>query len=760
MKIDFVEVKNFRKLQRCRIDFDSEKTLLVGANNSGKTSAMVALRKFLLSPEDIEVRDVSISNWTHIDGIGSDWENGENSEKDLSDFLPSLDVWLYVPLQNIHHVVHILPSVDWDGGNIGVRLQFELKSLDKLKEDFLAARKKAKEIETGYSPDEDAHAKPSIEPISLVDFLHTKLSIYTTLKAYSLDTAKLVGPDSKGAAQMQQLEEDALELASNPFKGLINIREIPALRDFSDGKSAYADGKPAKSERMTGTLSGHIRGYYEKHIESADNINQDDINAFGAIQKAENAFDQRLKHGLSHVLKELEDLGVPGVNNPNIVFNPKFKSLDGLSHDSVVQYRVSEPVDNERDQFLPESYAGLGYQNLIAMIFMLIRFRQDWIEPQHSDSEEVAIAPIQLVMIEEPEAHLHAQVQQVFIKKAYTVLRNHKDLSETSPYSTQLLVSTHSSHVSHEVDFSNLRYFRRLLPSEKGKSATSTVVDLSNIYGEDKKTYRFVKRYIKATDCDLFFADGAIFVEGQAERILVPHFIREHFENLWGRYISLIDIGGSNARRFQPLIQALGLTSLVITDLDAGIRTKVPKTGGGETTRTKKVPPAKSDGQVTTNPTLKAWHPKLEKIDELLELSDQHHSIRVDENYYLYVAYQKQVTNPNNPEEMLIPRTFEDALIYENFDSLREIEESLTTRKIKALLDRKDAGEELELEGEIFEIVNNAEKAEFAIECLLAIDEGTNLTPPKYIAAGLKWLDEKLQETIESPLAEAGDSNG
>ncbi|CDH05665.1 hypothetical protein XBO1_1970021 [Xenorhabdus bovienii str. oregonense] len=71
MKIDFIEIKNFRKLQSCRIEFDKEKTLLVGANNSGKTSAMVALRKFLISPKNIKLRDVSIGNWSLIDKIGS-----------------------------------------------------------------------------------------------------------------------------------------------------------------------------------------------------------------------------------------------------------------------------------------------------------------------------------------------------------------------------------------------------------------------------------------------------------------------------------------------------------------------------------------------------------------------------------------------------------------------------------------------------------------------------------------------------------------
>jgi predicted ATP-dependent endonuclease of OLD family len=70
MKIDLVEITNFRKLNCCQIDFDEKKTLLVGANNSGKTTAMIALRKFLISPKILDLRDISIGNWAAIDQIG------------------------------------------------------------------------------------------------------------------------------------------------------------------------------------------------------------------------------------------------------------------------------------------------------------------------------------------------------------------------------------------------------------------------------------------------------------------------------------------------------------------------------------------------------------------------------------------------------------------------------------------------------------------------------------------------------------------
>ncbi len=51
MRIDFVEIANFRKLFSTRVGFGPEKTIFVGANNSGKTSAMVALRTFLVGRE-------------------------------------------------------------------------------------------------------------------------------------------------------------------------------------------------------------------------------------------------------------------------------------------------------------------------------------------------------------------------------------------------------------------------------------------------------------------------------------------------------------------------------------------------------------------------------------------------------------------------------------------------------------------------------------------------------------------------------------
>lgn len=110
MYIKFVEIANFRKLLATRIDISEKTTLFVGANNSGKTSALTALRKFL-SPRGprFEVNDFTLCHWTDIISIGQSWIDSRAKEEVLSvdlaawgNVLPTLDLWLYVEPGELH----------------------------------------------------------------------------------------------------------------------------------------------------------------------------------------------------------------------------------------------------------------------------------------------------------------------------------------------------------------------------------------------------------------------------------------------------------------------------------------------------------------------------------------------------------------------------------------------------------------------------------------------------------------------------------
>ena len=154
MRIEQIELGNFRKLQSVHIGISEQKTVFVGANNSGKTSAMVALRYFLLERErsKFTLNDFTLSYWPAIKEMGLSWEKAKTDEEkllapDWAPFLPFLDVWLVVEKSEAHFVQKLIPTLDWDGGRLGVRLRLEPKDTEQLQKDFLAAREQAKTIE-------------------------------------------------------------------------------------------------------------------------------------------------------------------------------------------------------------------------------------------------------------------------------------------------------------------------------------------------------------------------------------------------------------------------------------------------------------------------------------------------------------------------------------------------------------------------------------------------------------------------------------
>ena len=97
------------------------------------------------------------------------------------------------------------------------------------------------------------------------------------------------------------------------------------------------------------------------------------------MQTAERTFDERLRDGFAEALAELEQIGYPGVTNPKLKIATQLRAINGIKHASALQYEVSESADNSGEPLrLPEDYSGLGYQNLIAMVFMLMAYRDDW----------------------------------------------------------------------------------------------------------------------------------------------------------------------------------------------------------------------------------------------------------------------------------------------------------------------------------------------------------------------------------------------
>lgn len=758
MHIAFVEIANFRKLKCIRVDFDKKTTIFVGANNSGKTSAMVALRYFLHKRGGFSINDFTLCHRAKIRDIGQAWiANSKSAQPDApqlpewDDVLPFLDVWLEASQSDLHHVSHLLPTLDWAGGNLGVRLRLQPLEITELYRDFIEANEAARSARDGAKGTDGKAVEVTLWPIDIVDFLSKRLSKYLKIAAYILDPSK-ASPPENGMAKPQPLAGDAMPLDdSDPFAGLIQIDEIPAQRGFGEAQSG-GETENVSSLRGARKLASQFRDYFSKHLDPTDKPVAADILALKAIEDAQKAYDERLKTSFAGPLQEMEGLGYPGVTDPRVKISTRLRPTDGLDHEAAVQYEVSA-MQGVAAAVLPEDYNGLGYQNLISMVFRLMSFRDAWMrvgKARNSEENRLSgnIAPLHLVLIEEPEAHLHAQVQQVFVRKAYSLLRKSELLGTGSQFATQLIISTHSSHVAHEAEFSCLRYFKRLpagYPSTAQPVATvpiSTVINLTEAFGDESETSRFAKRYLRATHCDLFFADAAIFIEGSAERMLLPHFVKNEFEYLNECYITWLEVGGSHAHRLEPLIEHLGLLTLIVTDLDAG----------DPANKRKATRPLMGKGLSTNNTTLRTWLPKESEIDKLLDLPDDKKISDKEPLFAVCVAYQVPLEiELGGTKAKVSPYTFEDAIVLENLATVRTMSGTGLTGKFAALAKSETDAEELA--NKLFDAIDTAKKAEFALD-LLELKEGpTALRCPTYIANGLRWLQKKLKDNRAEVLA-------
>ncbi|MDC9616053.1 AAA family ATPase [Xenorhabdus khoisanae] len=711
MKISSFSLKNYRRLVNVTLVLDDKTTVLVGANNSGKTSCISALHTFLKSPDNLKVRDISKQNWKKIQKLGEQVEQEfPTSEKmqDLSDdfasLLPSLDIEITAKASEAYKVRDILPDLEWCGGALFVRITYEPIDISKLCREFVDKKSVVSEHK----------GKVSLWPKDLCDFLEKgrNFSKFIKQKHYIL---------SKEAKST--LSEVLQPLKSEALKKLIRVDTISEQRGLGAEDSTDQKGPYSEKQRLNKLL----REYYDRILNPEDFPEIQDLEVLGQQQALEKEFTDRLNKQFGAPFNELENMGYPGIGgNPIVEIAAKISGMDALQKSSSIRYRF----DKDEEEFVPESYLGLGYQNLIYLTFRLLEFRDKWMRIGKSaafeDRIEDQIEPIHLVLLEEPEVNLHAQVQRVFVSKAYNTLRNHPDLcgkQDESEYQTQLVISTHSSHIINDIDFKELRYFRRNNADTSIAMDHTSIANMSELFVDPKDELQFVRKHLKLTHCDIFFADGVIFVEGQAERLLVPEFISNRFPNLSKRYISILEVSGAHTHKYQELVEKLGVATLVLTDLDS-----VDNEG-------KSCFPQHNSDQKTSNDTLKNWYPKKEVLDDLLSLPKAEHATN-SQGAPLYVAYQKptQITGKE-----VLSRTFEDALILANSEN----KYFQSKQKIKDAFNNDSSS----LSESLYFYVQTLKKGDFAFDCLfyIANKKEDYFNPPEYMSEGLKWLEAQLQ---------------
>lgn len=759
MHLHSLTFKNFRRLKDARIDFAHDLTIFVGANNSGKTSATHAIELFLSGGKDkFTVHDFCAGCWADFENFPAE------GAADVKVEFPaiSLDVWISVDADNLYRVVDLLPRAAWKGSLVGLRIEFAAKDAAQTLANFRAKAVQAAKF--AKTKEKDGHDyKPW--PRTMRDYLSRELKNEYGLRYFILDEAQLKAETAEAAYTPKEIIGDAERSGHTVINSLIKVNFLSAQRHLSDGNA----------QTRTEDLSKRLSRFYTRNQKQRE----DDHNALRALALSEDQLTKHFADVFSDTFKSLRKLGYPGLANPTLEIRAALK-LERLMGDqqAKVHYLLEEATTEVEALALPDSYNGLGFKNLIYMGVELLDLHLAWSTTE--EGEEDKRQPIHLIFIEEPEAHMHAQLQQAFVRKLTELIPPTGD----DGYATQFVITTHSPHILYERGFQPIRYFRR--STETGAKQSSVVFNLSVFYDQNEPDRDFLQRYMKLTHCDLFFADAAILVEGNVERLVLPLMIAQGAKKLGAAYLSILEVGGAFAFRFRKLIEFLGLPTLIVTDLDS-VHPASPKKeeeaaagdgaaaeaaedaededdddGGGQDAGDEKKPkpkskcPAGTPGAITANQTLIQWLPGKSLVDELLAATagDRRQAPTENGGAHVMVTYQRPVNATWGTGTLeLKSRTLEEAFAYENLawcqkEEHREVglrwakSSTMSLEELAAKIHKRVKGE-------------GFKKTNFALGLLASND--ASWVVPAYIQEGLAWLTTHVvigDDTIESAVAQ------
>lgn len=744
MYLHSYRLKNFRRMRDVHIELAQDISIFVGANNSGKTSATQAIQMFLSgSKSQFSLFDFSSHTWKMFDDLGNMPEDLEAAESPII----SLDLWFEVTASDLYLVIPLLPSTAWQGTQVGLRIEFGAKNTVELLQKYRTARLDA---QTKVAAMEGGVGDYVPWPKRLSDFLQKELRNEFEFRYYVLDRAQFDNHFVQHEGY-QPLVLEGDQGGASILKSLVRVDFLNAQRHLADPSVSTTEGG-GRSENLSKRLSR----FYQRNLDQR----QEDHTALKALFDSEIELNKHLADVFNDTLKRLEKLGYPGLNNPRLEIKSALNPASIMSQDARIHYVLGAGDDTVT---LPDTYNGLGFKNLIYMVVEILDVQAKW------GAEEESRPPLHLIFIEEPEAHLHAQLQQVFIRNVLELLKVEGE--EGSVFHSQTVVTTHSPHILYERGFKPIRYFRRQATNAE---QTTDVLNLSAFYSKaEPKNRDFLQRYLKLTHCDLFFADAAILVEGNVERLLLPEMIDKEATTLRSACLCILEVGGAFGHRFKSLIEFLGLVALIITDIDSvalvanaaeddndddSTEFDVPGEGpeAEPQQRRGKACIAGTPGAVTSNQTLIQWLPKKQAVAELLVASEAEKTevtengcgskVRVAYQICTSVEWAGSATN-------LCGRTLEEAFGLENAMWCQSNEQrhiGLKLRGNPATPTELAVGLHKRVTGKGFD------KTKFALGVLAENADSWHV--PLYIKEGLVWLQEQIPLEVEAVLPEGANA--
>lgn len=303
-------------------------------------------------------------------------------------------------------------------------------------------------------------------------------------------------------------------------RDLVRATYLRPLRD------AEAELRPGRQSRLSQILGAHksIKGQ-EKNDFDAEKADEIPKNLVGLMAFAQHHL------GKHEVVKGVQD----NINN-NYLRNFAFAGDELSARIQIASDLALQPILERFElNLLPSEGVhpnercgrGLGYNNALFMATELVLLR---------DGDELA-----LLLIEEPEAHLHPQLQE---RVQHLLETSATRIAETDR-SVQVVMTTHSPSLAAGADIASMTLVHKAQLFSLGHGKTNL----------KKSDYDFLRRFLDATKANLFFARGVAIVEGPAEALLLPALSEACGLSFAEHGVSVVNVGGVGLYHYARIFQ-------------------------------------------------------------------------------------------------------------------------------------------------------------------------------------------------------------
>lgn len=507
-EIDFVDAKDYKEDET--INIAPKTTLIIGKNNSGKTTIVEALKK-LVSNTAFNAADFNFDYLKELLNLYT----LEYLNSDIVKEVPKLTFTLTIIIDNCKEdlLTNIIPFMtigDVKGSEVKINARWSPTD----EEVFIASVKRFIQNEESY-------------------------------KSQKFD---------RFLQLINETEFSLVYLNSNNEK-----RENFSLKKLIDLEPVSANN--ITSEDCLSKAFSKIVDYRYKQVKS----NQEDIGL--------DELDKEILSINENLTKQIDREHTKSINTSlgKMISGEKCQVL--LKSDlnfrtllnSVLKYEYVEGHNN-----IPERQFGLGYTNLMMIIADIITYMEKY--PDNSFNSQINLISIEepeTFMHPQMQELFIKNVNEMISSLLEGKNKHVNSQIIITTHSPHILNSKiHEGHT-----FNNINYItENESVAQAVHLSDESVLDVPKSDNLDalqqyNQNLKFLKKHVKFKISELFFADAVIFVEGITEYTLLQYYL-DGDTRLNKYYISLILIDGAHAKVYENLINTLGIPTLIITDID------------------------------------------------------------------------------------------------------------------------------------------------------------------------------------------------